>query len=86
MFYIVRTLKASGTRILIANKHAQDADGNPIKSYQFSYREAESLLATIPGDVTIHEFASDAEARMYIDPACVDFRTKHDSKRVALSN
>ena len=78
-FYIIRTLKASGTKILIRNQYAQDADGEPVKSFQHTYREAECRLATIPGNVAIHEFASDTEARMYLDPACVGFRTNYDA-------
>jgi hypothetical protein len=71
MFYVIRTLQTSRTRILIKSKGVAAIE---------TREEAEAVAARVPGHCAVHEFASDAEAAMYLDPACVAFRIEHDSK------
>lgn len=82
MFYVIRTLRQSGTRILISDSRAQDADGEVLPQvYGFATaHDAWVRAATVPGQVTVMEFANDTEARMYLDPACISFRLDYDSR------
>jgi hypothetical protein len=85
MFYVIRTLIPTGARLLVSDVNAQDEDGKWLRGvYGFATREAaEKRAECVPGCATVKEFASDAEARMYLDPACVSFRTAYDSRLVA---
>jgi hypothetical protein len=85
MFYVIRTLRQTGTKILIADSRAQDADGEALpRVYGFATaNDAWERAETVPGQVTVKEFANDTEARMYLDPACVSFRTTYDSRMAA---
>lgn len=82
MFYVIRTLVPTGTKILVRRVDVEpDADGNYPRVYGFtSRRKAEMRAASVPGDVKVYEFKNDSEARMYIDTACVDFQLAYDSK------
>ena len=83
MFYVIRTLRSTGTKILIADSSAQDGEPLP-RVYGFATaNDALERAATVPGQVTVKEFKNDTEARMYLDPACINFRVQYDSRTAA---
>ena len=71
MFYVVRTLIPTGTRLLVSDVHAQDEDGKWLRAvYGFATRAAaEKRAECVPGCAAVKEFASDAEARVYLNSA-----------------
>ena len=78
MFYVIRTVRSTGTKILVADSNAQEVQS---RVYGFpTEKDAMERAATVPGQVTVMEFASDTEARMYLDPACLSFRLAYDSR------
>lgn len=77
MYYVIRILAATNTKILIGH-----ADMPSVKAFE-TKEEAEARRATVPGRVVVLEFESDAQARMYLDPAAQHFRCDYESKLAA---
>ena len=74
MFYVIRTL-STGAQFIVKNQHNA--------SIGFSTKEDAADRASTITRASVHEFGSDAEARMYINPACVAFRNQHNAMKVA---
>jgi hypothetical protein len=65
MFYVIRTLNPSGTRILVSDIHASENIGRRVYGF-FTLAEAKRREDCVPGCTTIKQFKNDAEARQYI--------------------
>lgn len=76
MFYVIRTLPASGTKILCKKLLPAGDDGVlPPAEYGFDTKaEAFERAATVPGRVDVYELPNDAAARMALDCALPDWR------------
>lgn len=75
-YYIVRTWQGN-QRSLIGHY------GNAERKDFATEQDARERMKIGSGQREVLEFANDAEARMYCDPACVGFRIKYESERAA---